>query len=188
MICNMKAKLTLGCFLIFSVCLTPMMGGEGRTQGPPTTNICDALAQAKVVVPPDRVEGLLWLTGKWKCVDRMLRLPPSEHDFYTVLNQMDFDETSIRSSLAYTGGFTLIPLCSFIPFGDGKQVGTNVVAIEFHSKGFDFNMPLADVLTLKRDPREKPEWFVLEHGATRNVLLFRRIPLSVERKTESKQK
>jgi hypothetical protein len=141
---------------------------------PAVTNVCDALRQAVLVTPPESVASLMWLTGRWECVDRALRFPPADTDHYAYLREMQFDHNSIRCSSERTGLYELYADCAFVPYADGAKHQSRAIVIEFSSKGFWFDSIRADVLTLKRDPAPVPEWFLLEHSAKKDLLLFRR--------------
>jgi hypothetical protein len=84
--------------LVNSILVLPvLLGGaaEAPKTAPVVTNVCDALRQAILVTPPASVSSLLWLKGRWECVDRALRWPPADTDQYAHLREMQFGDSSI---------------------------------------------------------------------------------------------
>jgi hypothetical protein len=141
---------------------------------PALTNLCGVLNQGVLVTPPASVSNLMWLMGRWECVDRALRFPPADLDHYAYLKEMQFSDYSIRRSEGKGDVYYLSVYCTFSPYADGAKRQDRPVGIELSSEGFLFGLPVVDVLTLKRDPAPVPEWFLLEHTAKKDVLLFRR--------------
>ena len=168
---TMNSALPIAVFTLSLLLRTPS-GLAGAA--PAVTNVCDALSQAVLVTPPASVSNLMWLMGRWECVDRALRFPPADTDQYAYLRGMLFDDYSIRPSEEGAGVYYLSADCTLIPFPNGEKRQDRPIGIKFSSEGFLFGLPVVDVLWLKRDPAPVPEWFLLEHSTKKDVLLFRR--------------
>jgi len=168
---TMNGALPIVAFTLSLLLGTPsLLAGTAR----PVTNVCDALSRAVLVTPPASVSSLVWLTGRWECVDRALRYPPADTDQYAYLRGMLFDDYSIRPSEEGAGVYYLSADCTLIPFPNGEKRQDRPIGIKFSSQGFLFGLPVVDVLWLKRDPAPVPEWFLLEHSTKKDLLLFRR--------------
>lgn len=161
----------------------------GRTDdGSSFTKLADHIRSGVIVSPPARVESLYWLAGEWECRDRALR-SPSRESAYAYLNSVRIETNGIVASRAFErtnlgGGQTLALWCTFLPNAFGRVATPRSVLVEFHAKSFCFEMPNPDTFTLRRDPSNSPDWFVLEHQITGDVLFFTRKEDGAFRKPE----
>lgn len=142
----------------------------------PVTNSVQAAQRTELVKAPPSLAGLDWLFGRWTCVDRTLRFPAEDGDYYAFLKELEFDaEAGIRVSRDFRGGFNLSPNCVFVAGARGPVYTERHVDIEFYGTNFCFGMPYPDVLLLRKEPVADPSWFVLEHSTKHDLLLFRKV-------------
>ena len=157
--------------LALGICATPICRGAPL----PLTNLVAHLRIAQEVRPQPKKGQMDWLIGEWRCVDRVLRKPPTEADDYAFLRSFTIESHDIFASRNFAGGVKLLLRCAFIPDGNGKTRKEHMVEVEHNAKGFCFgSIMMTDVLILKRDPNPIPEWLILEHSDTGDVFFFRR--------------
>jgi hypothetical protein len=141
--------------------------------------VFEARQSARVVPLATNAQDLAWLADYWSCVDRALRKPPGNSDAFPHLKTIDLRNPIRISSPSHFGkGLQLWPECSFVADGAHQQWKTEMRPFDFHAEGFTMGGMQADFLTLKRDHSNPPQWFILEHQDTGDVLLFQRVPFS----------
>lgn len=136
-------------------------------------SLFDVYQKSVLVSHSVRLEQLTWLEGEWECVDRALRHPPTPEQLYAYAYLMKIHHGNISKTAAFGGGYSILAFTRVLPRSPGDDKSKDLpISIEFNTDGFMFNVPHTDYMKLRRDPRPKPEWFILEHADNKDLLLF----------------
>jgi hypothetical protein len=146
--------------------------GPGAT---PRTNQLQEALKWEVLSAPLYRSRLDWLVGRWRCVERQVLQPVPHFADYAWLTEMEFDEALISRSLDFEAGWKIIPICRFLTNSRGYLKSERGMVSEFYATNFCFDMPMPDVMLVRKGPGEKPEWFVFRHKARKDALLFQRV-------------
>lgn len=137
------------------------------------SNLVWHIQAAEVVKKGDDVR---WLGGRWMCADGAI--PPRTVCYeYASLKQMTISSQLI-AKLIGEPGYSFYMECTFsMDFGSKQLRSERVIDGQFSEGYLRYGNPLmADVFTLKKGPGTLPQWFILEHVKSGDVLLLSRMP------------
>lgn len=142
----------------------------GSELHPALSNLVQHIKLARSVKASDDIT---WITGQWKCVEGALR-PNSANEDYAFIKTASIDKATFVT-LRESEGTAFFMNCKYDYLL--RKTYTLRVEVWFTNGEFRYGLPsimMADVFELKRDPTEKPQWFILEHKKNGDVLMFRR--------------
>ncbi len=139
------------------------------------------LARSEKVTDVKSVKELSWMVGRWKCTERILRGPRDigmSGLSLAFLDTVEVDEEHVAMKTETMGTFSQHLQCTSLGRQKTARQPKDFTLCEIDAKGYRFAMPDPDWLWLKKEPVEKPSWFILQHQDTGDVLLFERVPES----------
>jgi hypothetical protein len=141
--------------------------------------LAEKLARAEKVTAIKSAKDLDWMAGKWKCTERALRGPRDIQTYAICLPFLDtivIEDDPVARTTETAGTYQQVLLCKFLGRTKDEKTPTDTIVCDIDAKGYRFFIPSPDWLWLKKEPVEKPNWFILQHQDTGDVLLFERVP------------
>lgn len=138
------------------------------------TNLISIIRTAEKVTPPKNIDGLQWLFAKWKCTARLLTKRAGFSTRYVYIDEFEFVADLFKPISKPTGGYEAGVVCSYVrPYREDEA---RIVEVVFNMDGFYYKVPHADHFLLKKEPIAVPNWFLLEHQVSGDMLIFKRLP------------